>query len=109
MNTKARREFRVTPGTEFVDVETEDVIYHGQALSEGRVEAIVEDVRRANLIPGGKSLNGDGTHSRRLTLRVPDELYDVIEATAEERHSSVSKVAREALEEWFRKTAETTP
>ncbi|MDT5279380.1 MAG: hypothetical protein QOJ20_575 [Mycobacterium sp.] len=41
----------------------EEFVFHGEWLTEARVEEIAEQVfgRAANLIPGGKSLSG-GTH-----------------------------------------------
>ncbi|MEV1131837.1 ribbon-helix-helix protein, CopG family [Agromyces sp. NPDC049794] len=57
-------------------------------------------MRRANLVPGGKSLNQDGSHARRLSLRVQDELYETLEHAAGEARVSVSKFTRGVLEEW---------
>lgn len=100
MNTRERRRFELPASPEVEFVETEDVTYHGEPLTDERVEQIVEDVRRANLIPGGKSLNRDGSHSRRLSLRVQDELFQALEGAADESHVSVSKLTRSVLEEW---------
>ncbi|WP_188744468.1 ribbon-helix-helix domain-containing protein [Agromyces bauzanensis] len=100
MNTRERRHFELPASPEVESVETEEVIYHGEPLTDERVRQIVEDVRRANLIPGGKSLNRDGSHSRRLSLRLQDELFLALEHAADESHVSVSKFTRAVLEEW---------
>lgn len=100
MNTRERRRFKLPASPEVEFVETEDVVYHGERLTDERVQQIVDDVRRANLAPGGKSLNQDGSHARRLSLRVQDELYETLENSAGEAHVSVSKLTRAVLEEW---------
>jgi len=85
MNNEARREFRFTPETTFTEVDTDDVIFQGERLTDARVEQIVDDVRRANLVPGGKSRNGDGSHSRAISVRLPDATRDALDAVADAR------------------------
>lgn len=60
----------------------------------------IDGIFGCGLIPGGKSLNRDGSHSRRLSLRVQDELFQALEHAADESHVSVSKFTRAVLEEW---------
>ena len=103
MNTRSRRRFEVPASSEIEFVETEEVIYEGEPLTDKRVEQIVEDVRRANLVPGGKSLNRDGSHARRLSIRLQDDLYESLEEAANESDISVSKLTRSVLEEWVRR------
>ncbi|HZM65245.1 MAG TPA: hypothetical protein VFC16_02970 [Nakamurella sp.] len=54
-----------------IDLDVEEVrLADGARLTEARAEQIAAEAlaqaRRRNLIPGGKSLNGDGTHSPRV-------------------------------------------
>ncbi|WP_400996609.1 ribbon-helix-helix protein, CopG family [Agromyces sp. GXQ0307] len=100
MSPTSRRHFELPRDPEVHLVETEEVSYRGEPLTDERVERIVEDVRRANLLPGGKSLNRDGTHARRLSVRVHDDLYEALEEAAEESRVSVSKLTRAVLDEW---------
>jgi len=58
-----------------------------QLAREGAAEA-----RRRNLIPGRKCLAGDGSHSPRVQVRVPESLRAAAEGV------SLSVLAREALE-----------
>ncbi|GAA1524549.1 hypothetical protein BJ978_000452 [Agromyces terreus] len=101
MSANSRRRFELPERPTVASVETEDVIYRGEALTDDRVDRIVADVRRANLVPGGKSLNGDGTHAKPLTIRLPDEVREEIDQIAEAEGVSTSKVARRALVEWL--------
>jgi hypothetical protein len=58
------------------------------------------NTRLANLIPGGKSLSGDGRHSPIVQTRVPTVIHAKLQAIADARHVSVSKVLREAIDEF---------
>lgn len=97
MTERTPRRFELPSNPRFEFVETEDVIYHGQPLTDARVEHIVEDVRRANLVPGGKSLNRDGTHSKALSVRLPDDVRAKVDALAAARGIRPSKLVREVL------------
>jgi len=100
MNTRAHSRFELPANPKIEFVETEDVVLDGEPLTDERVEEIVEDVRHANLVPGGKSLNDDGSHSPRLSVRVPDSLNDVLKEVAAERGVGVSRLVRDVLVEW---------
>ena len=97
MSAHADRLNEVSTDTEFVDVETSEVVYQGEPLTDSKVEAIVARVRRANLKPGGKAMNADGTHSKPLSVRLPDDLRAKVESMAAKRGVSSSKFVREVL------------
>jgi hypothetical protein len=63
------------------------------------------EVRRRNLIPGGKSLSGGSVHSPRVQFRVPEELRTQAEQVAENEGLSLSALARHALEGYVRSRA----
>lgn len=67
-----------------------------QLATEGLAEA-----RRRNLIPGRKSLAGDGSHSPRVQFRVPESLRAAAEAKAAAEGVSLSVLAREALQHYL--------
>jgi predicted HicB family RNase H-like nuclease len=90
-----------------LDLDKEEfVLKDGRRLTNELADQIADktlaEARRRNLIPGGKSLSGDGTHSPRLQFRVPQQLHDAAERTAREEGVSLSALARRALEEYVR-------
>ncbi len=82
----AAEEFTLTDGTRLTDERAEEI-----AASAER--------RRANLLPGRKSLSGGAKHSPVLQVRIPEELRDELQHVATERGVSLSKLARDILEE----------
>lgn len=57
------KKYRVGADAVAENVDDEDVIYHGAPLDAQRIEKIVSSVPGArNLVPGGKSLSGNGKH-----------------------------------------------
>ena len=85
-----------------VDLDEEDVrLLDGRRLTKELAEKMaragVAEARRRNLIPGGKSLAGDGSHSPRVQFRVPKSLRAAAEAKAAAEGVSLSVLAREAL------------
>jgi hypothetical protein len=102
MTKSTPRRFELPRNPRIVFVETEDVIYQGEPLTDERVDQIVADVRRANLVPGGKSLNGDGSHAKTLSVRLPDDVRTQIEAIATARGIRPSKLVREVLADYVR-------
>ena len=91
---------------EDVDLEQEDVrLKGGRRLTDELAEQLaregVVEARRRNLIPGRKSLAGDGSHSPRVQFRVPEPLRAAAEAKAAEEGVSLSVLAREALEHYL--------
>jgi hypothetical protein len=102
MTKPTSRRFELPSNPRIVFVETEDVIYHGEPLTDERVDQLVADARRANLVPGGKSLNGDGSHAKALSVRLPEDVRTKIEAIASSRGIRPSKLVREVLAEYVR-------
>lgn len=97
--------YRVTRDTEMVNVEDADVIFQGAPLDTERIEEIVSTVRTGrekNLIPGGKSLSGDGKHSPVVRVRLPEPVRDELVAQAKARGVSVSKYTRKLIEDSLR-------
>lgn len=92
-----------------LDLDVEDFQYQGERLTNERAEQIAQEtlaeLRRRNLIPGGKSLSGGGVHSPRVQFRVPAELRTQAEQVAEDEGVSLSALARHALEDYVRSRA----
>ena len=89
-----------------VDLDEEDVrLPDGRRLTNELAEKMAREgaaeARRRNLIPGGKSLAGDGSHSPRVQFRVPESLRAAAEAKAAAEGVSLSMLAREALEHYL--------
>lgn len=72
----------------------------GQRITEERAQQIAEEtlneVRR-----GRPSLTAPGMHSPHVSFRVPEQLHRNAVAAAEARGTSVSALAREALEHYL--------
>ena len=78
----------------------------GEVLTEDDIEKIADEVESDEPVvftavrPVGRpSLDGEGA-SPRLSFRVPRELYDAAAERAIEEESTVSAIAREALERY---------
>lgn len=77
-----------------------------QHVTNARAEQMAADAeqrvdsRAANLIPGGKSLSGDGRHSPIVQTRVPTVVHARLQAIADLRRVSLSKVLRTAIDEF---------
>jgi hypothetical protein len=100
-------DYVVGPDTEIedVDLDQEDIrLPDGRRLSNELAEKMARDgmaeARHRNLIPGGKSLAGDGSHSPRVQFRLPESLRAKAEAKAADEGVSLSVLAREALERY---------
>lgn len=50
-----------------------------------------------NLVPGGKSLSGDGSHSPTVRVRVSEQMRAELVALAAARGIGLSKLVRELL------------
>jgi hypothetical protein len=61
----------------------------------------LREIRTRNLVPGRKSLGGEGKHSPVIQFRGPAHLRDAVEARAQAGELSVSGVARRALESYL--------
>lgn len=86
-----------------IDLEHEEFQFHGERLTEARAEELAEQkFRRAdNLVPGGKSLSGDGTHSPIVQTRVPVEVRAKLQAIAKRRGMRTSKLLREVIDQFI--------
>lgn len=69
--------------------------------AEDYAERVLDDARRRNLIPGGKSLSGGRTHSPVVQARVSAELHSKLTSRAAEEGVSVSKLTRKAIERYL--------
>lgn len=88
-----------------IDLAEEEFYVGGQRLTEERAEKLASEFerRRANLIPGGKSLSGDGSHSPTIQYRVSAEVRAEVERIAKTEGISVSKLGRRALDEYLQR------
>lgn len=59
-----------------------------------------QTVTREHLIPGGKSLTGDGQHSPILHVRLPAALKQRLDEIAADRKMGTSKLVRQILTDW---------
>jgi len=84
-----------------IDLDTEEVYLNdGSRLTEARARHLAEEIRQ----PAGRgrpSLTGPGQHSPQLRLSVPAELQQRLKTRAEHEHTSISQLAREALERYL--------
>lgn len=87
------------------DLDDEVVIVDGERLTEADADAWSDEIARDrywdNLIPGRKSLSGGSIHSPALNLRVSVETRRRLSELAAQRGTSVSRVAREAIEKFL--------
>lgn len=94
--------YRVTPDAHVSDIDLESeefVLPDGSRLTEARAEELADaaERRRANLIPGRKSLSGNGAHSPVIQVRVPADLQHELIHIADSRGVSLSKAVRDIL------------
>jgi len=91
---------------EDADLDQRKITYQGKRLTEADVLALDEEIaegiarREANLVPGGKSLSGEGKHSPVIQTRVSETTRDKLQAIAAGRKMSVSKLSRQVLDEF---------
>jgi hypothetical protein len=84
-----------------IDLDTEDVyLADGTRLTEARAQELAEEIRQ-KAGRGRPSLTGPGQRSPQLRLSVPAELQDRLKTRAEQDHTTVSELAREALERYL--------
>lgn len=95
-----------------IDSESEEIYdSKGNLITDEYVQGAIDDVHRAidegrvpvpTSRPGRPSLTGEGTHSPRVSFRLPEELRERARARAEQEGKSVSALAREAFEQFLR-------
>jgi predicted HicB family RNase H-like nuclease len=102
------REFVIGPNATVSDIDLDVEVVHlsdGTRLTEAKAEQLAAEMlaeaRRRNLVPGGKSLNGDGSHSPRVQFRVPEEIREQAQSRAAAEGISLSALARRALERYL--------
>uniref|UniRef100_A0AAU8GQH8 CopG antitoxin n=1 Tax=Mycobacterium phage JustASigh TaxID=3158894 RepID=A0AAU8GQH8_9CAUD len=87
-----------------VDLEQEEIYVNGERLTEERVEELAAEsvrlAREANLVPGGKSLSGEGKHSPVVQVRVSESTKALLAGIAKSRKMSVSKLSRQVLDDF---------
>lgn len=84
----------------FVDLEDEDIRdSQGRRITQDYVDRAIADAHRQ--LRGRPSLSSPGRRSPQISFRVPPELQTAAERRAAERGTSVSEVAREALERYL--------
>ena len=96
------------PGPD-IDLDKEPVTLNGERVDESRARQLADEtlaeVRRRNLIPGGKSLSGDGQHSPRVNVRLPEDVHRAASELAAAEHVTVSRLVRRAVEEYVQRHA----
>ena len=105
MTSRFPERFPADTTIEDVDLDQEEVFAGGERLTEARATELaaqtLREVRKRNLIPGRKSLGGDGSHSPVIQFRVPAHLRASLEARARTDNVTASVVARRALESYL--------
>lgn len=94
------RDFVVGPDAHISDIDLdreEFITADGERLTEDRAAEIAQ--RTSNLVPGRKSLGGDGTVSPVLQFRTPRKRE--VEELAHELGIRPSELARRALDEYL--------
>lgn len=96
-----------------IDLDKEVVYLGDERFTEDAADRLAEHLENrdrtndrslANLIPGRKSLSGNGKHSPVVNVRVSETTRGRLEELAQERGVSVSKVAREAIDAYIANT-----
>lgn len=94
------------PNTEIVNDNTPVTLPDGTVLDDEAAEEYAQQVkaniRNRALVPGGKSLSGDGSHSPVLNVRLPAELRRRLHTRAVEEGVGDSKIARAAIEAYLK-------
>jgi len=95
-----------------IDLDHEDVRdSHGNRVTSDYVEKALDDVLDENIPvhpaevttrPGRPSLTGGSAHSPQVTFRLPEQLHREAVDAAEREGTTVSALAREALERYLR-------
>ena len=87
-----------------VDLDDEVVVVGGARFAEADAEVVSAEIARDkslnNLIPGRKSLSGNGKHSPVINVRVSETTRRRLEELAAAHGASISKLARQAIEEF---------
>lgn len=82
-----------------VDLDTEDVRFSGERLTESRAEQVAAEV--LSRTPGRPSLSGARETSPSLTIRLPRSDRARLDEVASAQGRRASEVVRQALEEYL--------
>lgn len=88
---------------EEVDLDTADVRYRGEKLTEARAERVAADI--LSRTPGRPSLSGASEKSPSLTIRLPKQDRARLENIAARQGRRASEVVREALDDYLSRHA----
>ena len=88
---------------EEVDLDTADVRYRGEKLTEARAERVAADI--LSRTPGRPSLSGASEKSPSLTIRLPKQDRARLENIAAKQGRRASEVVREALDDYLARHA----
>ena len=100
---------------EEIDLDKDHVYIDGKRFTEADAEALAdysertyeerrrkfEEVRKKNLLPGGKSLSGSKKHSPSIRVVLPEEVKNDLQRKAKASGMSVSKLTRKVIEEYL--------
>jgi hypothetical protein len=100
------KDYEIDPADD-IDLDREEIhTVTGQRVDNALADLMAKEAERrtaarraANLIPGGKSLSGGTKHSPVVQTRVPDVMHVKLQRIADNRHVSMSKLLREALDD----------
>jgi len=88
---------------EEVDLDTADVRYRGEKLTEARAAEVATDI--LSRTPGRPSLSGASEKSPSLTIRLPKQDRARLEHVASKQGRRASEVVREALDDYLTRHA----
>ena len=88
---------------EEIDLDTADVRYRGEKLTEARAERVAADI--LSRTPGRPSLSGASEKSPSLTIRLPKQDRARLESIAAKQGRRASEVVREALDDYLTRHA----
>lgn len=88
---------------EEVDLDTADVRYRGQKLTEARAAEVAADI--LSRTPGRPSLSGASEKSPPLTIRLPKQDRARLEQLAARQGRRTSEVVRTALDDYLTRHA----
>ncbi|OIQ81814.1 hypothetical protein GALL_364120 [mine drainage metagenome] len=86
-----------------IDLDTSDVRYRGEKLTEARADEVAADV--LSRTPGRPSLSGKREPSPSLTVRLPQQSRSKLDTFARRHGKRPSQVVRDALDEYLSKHA----
>ena len=88
---------------EEVDLDTADVRYRGEKLTEARADEVAASI--LSRTPGRPSLSGASEKSPSLTIRLPKQDRARLEHVAAKQGRRASEVVREALDDYLTRHA----